>query len=170
MAFGSDWKGNRTMSDGKPTIHERVTETIINAIEAGAGEFRMPWHQQAIGLTNIASGKAYRGVNVLTLWAISMNRGYQGGAWGTFKQWKDREQFVRKGEKGAPVVFYKIIETKDKETGEEKTQVFARGSTVFPSTTSGHKYENFPLITPASVLCTWPAAFASPKSVNLISP
>ena len=89
-----------TMSNTKPTIHERVTETIINAIEQGASKFQMPWHQQAIGLRNIASGKAYRGVNVLTLWAVSMNRGYTGGAWGTFKQWREREQFVRKGEKG----------------------------------------------------------------------
>lgn len=117
----------------KPTIHERVTETIIAAIEKGAGQFQMPWHQQAIGLTNIASGKAYRGINVLTLWAVAMNRGYAGGKWGTFKQWKQREQFVCKGEKGAPIVFYKIIETTDKETGEDKTQIFARGSTVFHS-------------------------------------
>jgi len=149
MAFGCDWKGNRTMSNGKPTIHERVTETIINAIEQGAGEFRMPWHQQAIGLTNIASGKAYRGVNVLTLWAVSMNRGYHGGAWGTFKQWKDREQFVRKGEKGAPIVFYKIIETKDKETGEDKTQVFARGSTVFHSSQINGYEEDTPQAVPS---------------------
>lgn len=117
----------------KPTIHERVTESIVAAIEEGAGKFQMPWHQQAIGLTNIASGKAYRGVNVLTLWAVAMNRGYSGGAWGTFKQWKQREQFVRKGEKGAPIVFYKIFETTDMETGEDKKQIFARGSTVFHS-------------------------------------
>ncbi len=124
-------KGHGTMSTSKPSIHERVTSTIVAAIEEGAGRFQMPWHQIAIGITNIASGKAYRGVNVLTLWAVAMSKGYAGGAWGTFKQWKEREQFVRKGEKGAPIVFYKIIETKDEESGEDKTQIFARGSTVF---------------------------------------
>ncbi|MCP9223902.1 zincin-like metallopeptidase domain-containing protein [Erythrobacter sp. LQ02-29] len=138
------------MSNTKQTIHERVTETIIAAIEQGAGTFQMPWHQQAIGLRNIASGNAYRGVNVLTLWAVSMNRGYNGGAWGTFKQWKERGQFVRKGEKGAPIVFYKIIEGTDKETGEETKQVFARGSTVFHSSQIDGYEEEAPQAAPTT--------------------
>ena len=55
-------------------IYERVTSQIIAAIEAGAGEYRMPWHHDGSAITtpvNVASRKGYRGVNILSLWAAA---------------------------------------------------------------------------------------------------
>jgi antirestriction protein ArdC len=38
---------------------------------------------------NIASKKAYRGVNVVALWAYAEEFGYSSGTWGTYKQWTE---------------------------------------------------------------------------------
>ena len=93
-------------------IHQHITDKIIAAIERGAGEFRLPWHRSAGNImrpVNIASKKAYRGVNVLALWATADEKGYSSGVWGTYKQWSQAGAQVRKGEKSAYVVFYKEI-------------------------------------------------------------
>ena len=69
-------------------IHQHITDQIIAAIERGAGEFRLPWHRAAGNImrpVNIASKKAYRGVNILTLWATADDRGYRSGIFGTYK-------------------------------------------------------------------------------------
>ena len=58
---------------------------------------------------NIASKNAYRGVNILTLWATADEKGYSSGTWGTYKQWAEAGAQVRKGEKSAYIVFYKEI-------------------------------------------------------------
>jgi antirestriction protein ArdC len=52
-------------------IHQHITDKIVSAIERGAGDFRLPWHRSAGNImrpVNIASKKAYRGVNVVALW------------------------------------------------------------------------------------------------------
>ena len=62
----------------------------MSAIERGAGDFRLPWHRAAGNImrpVNIASKKAYRGVNVVALWAYAEEFGYSSGTWGTYKQW-----------------------------------------------------------------------------------
>jgi antirestriction protein ArdC len=85
-------------------IHQHITDKIVSAIERGAGEFRLPWHRSTGNImrpVNIASKKAYRGVNVVALWA------YSSGVWGTYKQWAEAGAQVRRGEKAAFVVFYK---------------------------------------------------------------
>ena len=94
-------------------IYERVTTQIIDAIEAGAGEYRMPWHHDGSAITtpvNVASRKAYRGVNVIALWAAAHAAGYPAGIWGTYRQWQESGAQVRKGERGHSVVFWKITD------------------------------------------------------------
>jgi len=52
-------------------VYQAITERIIEAIEHGAGELKLPWHRPAGSLTrsvNIHSGAAYRGISVMTLW------------------------------------------------------------------------------------------------------
>ena len=54
------------MDDKKTEIYERITRQIVEAIEAGAEKFRMPWHvtgAECWAPANAASGRAYRGVN-----------------------------------------------------------------------------------------------------------
>ena len=69
-------------------IHQRITDKIVSAIERGAGDFRVPWHRSKGSImrpANIASKKAYRGVNVVALWAYAEEFDYSSGTWGTYK-------------------------------------------------------------------------------------
>ena len=74
-------------------IYQAITNQIITAIEAGTGPVQMPWHRCGAGITrpmNVDSGKAYRGINTVALWAAAINGGYGTGLWGTYRQWQDR--------------------------------------------------------------------------------
>jgi antirestriction protein ArdC len=54
---------------------------------------------------NIVSKKAYRGINVVALWAYAEESGYSSRVWGTYRQWAEAGAQVRPGEKAALVVF-----------------------------------------------------------------
>jgi antirestriction protein ArdC len=103
-------------------IYTRVTNQIIASIEAGAKKCRMPWHvtdADYVAPINASSKRAYRGINVLILWAAALDRGYVGGMWATYEQWKQLGAQVRKGEKSTTVVLWKPTEPKARETGDE---------------------------------------------------
>ncbi|TQF40079.1 hypothetical protein UNPF46_11480 [Bradyrhizobium sp. UNPF46] len=123
------------MSKERFDIHQHLTDRIIAAIEAGAGQWQMPWHRGSGGRApvNISSGNAYRGVNVLALWVEAQVNGYGSHLWGTFRQWADKGASVRKGQKASYVVFYKEIEVASDEGSEDerKSRLFARATPVF---------------------------------------
>lgn len=121
------------------SVYESVTNHIVAAIERGAGDWRMPWHTKAghafsVQPVSISTGKRYRGMNTVILWATAQERGYDSALWGTFKSWKDRGASVNKGEKATQVVFWKSLDvatTNDAgETVIEK-RLLARGYYVF---------------------------------------
>jgi antirestriction protein ArdC len=124
---------------GPADIYTRITAEIVAAIEAGAGEWRMPWHHDGTAITrpqNISSGKRYRGVNVLALWIGAQAQGYADGLWGTYRQWLAIGAQVRKGERGTMVVLWKQAKAAindDADDGDDDTRrrVFARAFTVF---------------------------------------
>ena len=79
-------------------VHQAITDRIIQAIEQGAGEFKLPWHRPAGSITrptNIQSKKAYRGINVVTLWVEAQLKGYATPVWGTYKQMSEAGCQVR---------------------------------------------------------------------------
>lgn len=118
-------------------VYTQVTNTIIAAIEAGAGDWQMPWHRSGEGLNrpvNIDTNNAYRGINVVSLWAAAQGRGFSTGTWGTYRQWQNNGAQVRKGEKASLVVFYKefdVEETTDDGETEQGKRLMARASWVF---------------------------------------
>ena len=118
-------------------VHQHITDQIVSAIEAGAGTWQMPWHRSSHALTrpkNIASGNAYRGINILSLWVAAESRGYEQGIWGTYKQWQEAGAQVRKGEKSSVIVFYKELERDgedESDQGGARRTLFARASRVF---------------------------------------
>ena len=127
------------MKQDRTDVYTRITAEIIAAIEAGAGEFKMPWHHTGTSIarpTNIASGKGYRGVNVLALWVGAEIARYESGIWGTYRQWQALEAQVRKGERGTTVVLWKQANpaSGDDGAGDEDNparRIFARAFTVF---------------------------------------
>ena len=120
-------------SNTKFDVYRTVTHKIIEAIEAGAGEFVLPWHRAGPNLgrpTNAASRAPYQGVNVVTLWAEAMLRGYGSGWWATYEQGKTLGAQVRKGERGTTIVFYKRLGEPDGEEAEG-WRLVARAFRVF---------------------------------------
>lgn len=118
-----------------------VYTRITSEIEAGAGEWRMPWHHDGSSIarpTNISSGKAYRGVNTLALWIAAQANGFGSGIWGTYRQWQALDAQVRKGERATTVVLWKEFAARsdDDAVGEDERpprRLFARAFSVFNS-------------------------------------
>ena len=117
----------------KTDIYQKVTDQIIAAIENGLeGNFELPWHHISAVPQNARTGNFYNGVNVPLLWVNQIHSQYVSGQWATYKQWAELGAQVKKGEKGAPVVFWKAIDIEPEEDNEEaETRMFARWSTVF---------------------------------------
>ena len=90
-------------------VHEAITAKIVAAIEAGAGEFQMPWHRPGVAFTlprNALTEKTYRGSNILSLWIDADEKKFERQTWATFKQWQELGAQVRKGERGSIIVKY----------------------------------------------------------------
>lgn len=91
-------------------LFARITRQIADAVAAGADNYVMPWHRWGQGLAqpvNAVSGRQYRGINVLLLWATAERQGFRSGRWATFRQWTDAGAQVRKGQRGTAIFFWK---------------------------------------------------------------
>ena len=63
-------------------LYRTITDQIVAAIEAGTGNYQLPWHRGGTGTPlNAITGRHYRGINTLLLWAAAMQRGYTTGEW-----------------------------------------------------------------------------------------
>lgn len=124
-------------STANASIYDTITNQIIASLEAGAGKFSLPWHRSTAPLTrpvNAVTRKAYRGVNVLALWASAEAQDFGHGLWATYRQWQSLGAQVRKGEKASPIVFYKVFDKVDDGEIEEQdgsARIFAQASHVF---------------------------------------
>lgn len=113
-------------------VYEQVTNVIIEQLEKGV----IPWQQcwkgdnSILGLPkNVVSGKNYQGINIVLLWCASLKHEYKSAEWATFKQWHEKKETIRKGEKGNLIVYY---DTFEKEVdGEIKNIPFLKSSIVF---------------------------------------
>jgi antirestriction protein ArdC len=128
----------RSARTERADVYTRITDEIVAAIEAGAGDWRMPWHHDGAAVTrpqNVSSGRRYRGVNVLALWIAAEARSFASGLWGTYRQWQGVGAQVRKAERGTTVVLWKQAtsrvddESDDGDAGHGR--IFARAFTVF---------------------------------------
>ena len=93
----------------KPSIFDRITQQIAEAIAKGADDYVMPWHRMSSDLSapvNATSCRPYRGLNILTLWISSEASGYRTGQWATYAQWSSLGAQVRKAEQGTPIFFW----------------------------------------------------------------
>jgi antirestriction protein ArdC len=132
---------NENTATEKPDVYARVTSQIVNAIEQGVGNWRMPWHtsgRYAFSPINATSKKPYRGINTVCLWAAAESKGYDSGEWATYAQWQERGAQVRKGEKSTTVVFWKFANgTAENQDGDDNQPatgsrlLFTRGYAVF---------------------------------------
>lgn len=101
-------------------LYEMITNKIIEKLEKGTVPWRRPWVN---GIArNWVTQKEYRGINTLLL---------DGGEYATFKQIQEAGGKVKKRAKSHVVVFWKLIDVEDEETGEEKKIPLLRYYRVF---------------------------------------
>jgi antirestriction protein ArdC len=113
-------------------VYARVTDQIIQAIEAGSATHTMPWHVQEMGLpVNALTGKHYRGVNVISLWAQSHSKGYQDAKWATYQQWSQLGMQVASGEKASVGVVWKQMDRTENDDDPNTRFSFARAFSLF---------------------------------------
>ena len=116
-------------------LHAQITDTIIEAIEQGSGQWQLPWRQEVRPAfpCNALTRNNYNGVNILALWAQAQKRAYTYPVWASYRQWQELGCQVRRGEKASTVVFYKTIEVdaKEDEPDDDGKRLVARSFSVF---------------------------------------
>lgn len=120
-------------STSRRDLYQQVTDTIIKQLDAGTVPWQQPWKSESRRLLNLpqnsVTSKRYRGINILLLWSSALEQNFQSSEWASFKQWKQKGEVIRKGEKGSMIVYY---DTFEKEVdGEIKNIPFLKMSTVF---------------------------------------
>lgn len=115
----------------KQDPHTRITDRILAELEQGTRPWLKPWSggdMAASGRTRPlrATGQPYRGINVLLLWLEADASGFASPSWMTYRQAQALGAQVRKGERGAAVVYYgdSSKTVRDEASGEDKEQAF----------------------------------------------
>lgn len=145
----------RTPTIGRRDIHQQVTDTIIQQLKAGTIPWHQPWqtHQKDNPARpipfkiphNFTTGNKYRGINIVLLWNASVNNGFSTSEWASYKQWQDRKEQVKGGEKGTMIVYYDTFEKEVQ--GELEKIPFIKSSFVFNrSQLSSYQPEEQPTI------------------------
>lgn len=121
-----------------PDLYATVTARIIAALEAGIPPWIRPWSGGDVDAmpANATTQRPYRGINVLLLNLHAMSCGYERNRWMTFQQALSVGASVRKGERGTPVVFFKMHEVdatpaERQPSDERKVIPLLRSFTVF---------------------------------------
>src|ERR1035437_863062 len=135
----------------RQTVYEQITDRIISMLEKGTVPWQKPWNVQTGLPRNLVTKKAYRGINIFLLHAMS----YESPFWLTFRQAQELGGTVRKGEKACPVVFWRQLEVEDKESHEIEKIPMLRFYYVFTTAqVDGLKHIPATVETPATVSTT----------------
>jgi antirestriction protein ArdC len=119
-------------------VYTRVTAKIITALEQGVRPWVKPWSAGPNGgrITRPQrhNGQPYQGINILILWAESVEKGFISPFWMTYNQAVEMKAQVRKGQHGSTVVYAdRFTRTGTDSTGQEvEEQIpFLKSYTVF---------------------------------------
>ena len=119
-------------------IYTRITGQIVASLEKGVRPWLKPWSGEnaAARITRPLrhNGTPYSGINILMLWAASVEYGFCSPSWMTFKQAVELNAHVRKGEKGSLVVYANTFTRTDKDAEGQEIEreiPFLKGYTVF---------------------------------------
>lgn len=128
-------------------VYTRVTDHIVAELERGTRPWLKPWHAEnlagRISRPLRHNGQAYKGINILMLWAAAELRGFSCPFWFTFQQARELGAFVKKGEHGSPVVYAsKFTKTETNDAGDQIDQEipFLKEYVVF----NGEQIEGLP--------------------------
>ncbi|MEA5462017.1 zincin-like metallopeptidase domain-containing protein [Arcicella sp. LKC2W] len=99
-------QANENAQLSRKDVQQMVTDFVIRRLEEGVIPWQMPYQGYCVP-QNYVSKRPYRGINTLLL--ASLN--YENPYFLTFDQVKELGGKVKKGEKGIPVVFWKMLES-----------------------------------------------------------
>lgn len=89
-------------------MKNKVRESLSQAFLAALQEEQLPW--RAVWHTarpyNLTTGKAYRGVNTLSLSLKALDKGWEDPRWCTYRQAQEHGWQVRQGEKASSVEYW----------------------------------------------------------------
>jgi antirestriction protein ArdC len=102
--------------DGRPDVYQTVTDRLVTALEAGVVPWVRPWTNAGASAIprNGSTHRTYSGVNVLLLWLTALERNYASPEWFTARQAKVLGGYVRKGERGTLVTFWRTVTVSDR--------------------------------------------------------
>jgi antirestriction protein ArdC len=124
------------MSETRIDTYQRITDTIITALEAGTQPWMKPWSASQVG-SNLprpvrCNSEPYRGINVLLLWLATAANGFEYERFMTYRQAQELGGQVRKGEKGTLIVKYGTVTKKAEAADAEVREIpYLKGYTVF---------------------------------------
>jgi len=125
----------RPADPARPDIHSRITQQIIAQLEAGVRPWTQPWKaKSSVSRPLRHDGTPYNGINVVLLWGEAASRSFTRSTWMTFRQALALGAHVRKGERGATVVYANQIVREDADEtreGVEQRIPFLKAYTVF---------------------------------------
>ncbi len=106
-------------------VQSKMRKEMIDAFLNALQEDKIPWHKswsalQTMPPRNAVKDTEYRGMNRFWLFHKAEQNGYSDPRWCTFKQAKDNNWHVKKGEKGTHVEFWSLYDRKTKKTINEK--------------------------------------------------
>jgi len=96
----------------KIDVYQIITDRLIEIMENGIIPWRKPWNTgHESGPLNLVSKKHYQGINVFLLSCYGTR--FRPPYWLTFKQAQNLGGSIKRGEKGVPVIFWKLYAKED---------------------------------------------------------
>jgi antirestriction protein ArdC len=108
------------MAIDRKEIYGKVTASLIEMMREGVAPWSKPWI--AFPASNGSTGKAYRGINRLSLGLAMETNGWSDPRFVTFRQCKAMGGRIIKDSKGSTIVYNKVMEVEDPKTGEVETK------------------------------------------------
>lgn len=110
-------------------VYKEVTDRLIASLDRGIIPWKRGWGSSGLP-ENFSTKKQYRGINILILLDATLKGGFGCNRWLTYNQAKQLKGFIRRGQKGTRIVFWKRgIKTDDE--GEETGYTVAKQYCVF---------------------------------------
>ena len=106
----SQYSARARAGQDRSSLYDEITDKIIAELEAGRVPWVQPWGTAAAKAPlampkNASTNRSYSGVNVLLLWGSTIENGFTGQSWLTFRQALSLGGHVRKGERGTVLSF-----------------------------------------------------------------
>ena len=125
---------NQTNSSKRADPYARITDRILAELEQGVRPWMKPWSAGTLAgrVTRPlrSTGEPYAGINVILLWMEAVANGYASPTWMTYKQAQAHGGQVRRGEQGAPIVYFGSTTKKSEQTANGSLELEGEGREI----------------------------------------